>query len=141
MASQVHFQNLNVSYQLPSKRAVKQWINSVIEKEGLSTGEISIVFCDDEYLLQVNRDFLQHDYYTDIITFQNTDIQGVSGDLIISIDRVKDNAQTLGYSFLDELHRVIVHGVLHLCGYKDKTSSQVKIMRAKEDEYLKKRLF
>lgn len=141
MASPVHFQNLNISFHLPAKRAIKQWICSIVEKEGLSVGEISIAFCDDEYLLQVNRDFLQHDYYTDIITFQNPDIQGVSGDIVISVERVKENAKQLGLPFKDELHRVIIHGVLHLCGYKDKTSAQEKAMRAKEDQCLMKRNF
>jgi probable rRNA maturation factor len=98
---------------------------------------LNYIFCTDEYLLQVNRDFLQHDYYTDIITFDLSDTsKRVSGEIYISVDRVKDNALTQGVSFTEELHRVIFHGALHLCGYKDKKPAEVKAMRSAEDKYL-----
>ena len=104
-------------------------------------GSLSYIFCADEYLLQVNRDFLKHDYYTDIISFDlSKDNKLVDGEIYISIDRVRDNATELGLSFSEELHRVIFHGALHLCGFKDKLPKDIKLMRSKEDHYLSKYL-
>lgn len=101
--------------------------------------ELSYVFCTDEYLLTINRDFLQHDYYTDIITFELSEPgQPVMGEIYISIDRVRDNAKIHQESFQRELHRVIFHGALHLCGYRDKTKKEQEEMRRKENEYLKR---
>jgi len=101
-------------------------------------GTITIVLCSDDQLLEVNRQFLQHDYYTDIITFQYTDNQKVSGDLMISLDRVIENARTFKVSTEKELHRVMIHGVLHLCGYKDKRKTDKELMTKKENTYLRK---
>lgn len=101
-------------------------------------GTITIVLCSDDQLLEVNRQFLQHDYYTDIITFQYTDNQQISGDLMISLDRVIENAKTFKVSTEKELHRVMIHGVLHLCGYKDKRKTDKELMTKKENTYLRK---
>ncbi len=99
---------------------------------------VNYIFCSDEKLLQVNRDFLQHDYYTDIITFElSGKNRPVEAEIYISVDRVRDNAKTHGTSVKEELHRVIFHGALHLCGYKDKTKSQARVMREMEEKYLK----
>ena len=112
------------------------WISKVCINENYNLGDISLIFCSDEYLLDMNRTHLDHDYYTDIITFDYTDNQIVSGDLFISIDRVRDNATDFNVSFEHELHRVIIHGVLHLCGYKDKSDDEEKLMRTKENNAL-----
>lgn len=112
---------------------IHRWLESVVEKEGFELGEVSMILCSDEYLLDMNRRHLDHDYYTDIITFDYTSEQTVSGDLFISIDRVKDNASTHSEMFHVELLRVIVHGVLHLMGYKDKSEDEQKEMRSKEN--------
>ena len=112
------------------------WLSNCCVNEGKSLEEVNLIFCSDEYLLQKNIEFLQHDYYTDIITFDYCQDDLVMGDLFISKDRVMDNAQTNSVSFENELNRVIVHGVLHLCGYKDKSPDEEKLMRSKEDFYL-----
>ena len=112
------------------------WISKVCIIENYNLGDISLIFCSDEYLLDMNRTHLDHDYYTDIITFDYTDNQIVSGDLFISIDRVRDNATDFNVSFEHELCRVIIHGVLHLCGYKDKSDDEEKLMRTKENNAL-----
>jgi rRNA maturation RNase YbeY len=114
------------------------WLNQVVVNEGLETGDINVIFCSDEYLLKMNIDFLQHDFYTDIITFDYCEDSIVCGDLFISIDRVVDNAEKLSTDYTEELKRVCVHGVLHLCGYNDKSSEEENQMRLKEDFYLKK---
>jgi probable rRNA maturation factor len=128
----------DVTPYLPNRQKLKGFIATIFTKEGKRKLEsLNYIFCTDEYLLQVNRDFLQHDYYTDIITFDLSDThQRVSGEIYISVDRVKDNAATHGVSFTEELHRVIFHGALHLCGYKDKKPAEVKAMRNAEDRYL-----
>jgi probable rRNA maturation factor len=112
------------------------WISKVCSIENHELGDISYIFCSDKYLLEMNRTHLDHDYYTDIITFDYTDNQIVSGDLFISIDRVRENASDYNVSFEHELHRVMIHGVLHLCGYKDKTDDEEKLMRSKENDAL-----
>lgn len=119
-----------------NRRAVNRWITETIVAEGRKRGEISIIFCSDTYLLDINRKHLDHDYFTDIITFDYGEGTDVSGDLFISIDTVRNNAQEYGVTFLQELHRVIIHGILHLCGYPDKAPDEARIMRAKEDFYL-----
>ena len=110
------------------------WIENVINSENKSLGEISYIFCDDEYLLEINKQYLNHDYYTDIISFDYTENEVVSGDIFISIDRVKENALDYGVSFDNELKRVVIHGVLHFCGYKDKSQDEERMMRLKEEE-------
>ncbi len=114
------------------------WINSVVEEEGYGVGEITFVFCSDDYLLEMNRKHLDHDYYTDIITFDYVEGDVVSGDLFISLDRIGDNASLLNVQYEEELLRVCVHGVLHLCGYQDKSDDEERVMRRKEDYYLLK---
>jgi probable rRNA maturation factor len=116
-----------------------QWLFNTIEKEGFSTGDINVIFCDDEYLLGMNQQYLQHDYYTDIITFDYSEDGLISGDLFISFDRVKDNAASLSIDFDQELKRVMVHGILHLCGYGDKSPEDKEKMTAMENLYLELR--
>lgn len=111
-------------------------LDHVCNNEGKSLYEIAIVFCSDEFLLDINNRFLNHDYYTDIITFDYVEDEKISGDLMISIDRVKDNALTEGVGFKEELNRVVIHGVLHLLGYDDKSSDEALLMREKEAFYL-----
>jgi len=117
-------------------RQLKPFIKSLVLSEGFVSGDIAIVFCSDEYLLKVNQDFLNHDYYTDIITFDYCENGLINGDLLISLDRVFENSSKEKTSFQEELHRVIFHGVLHLCGYKDKFKKDIEIMRFKESHYL-----
>lgn len=114
----------------------KIWLQKVIRKEGKVPGDISYIFCDDEYMLGQNQTFLNHDTYTDIITFDQCFGSVVSGSILISLDRVKENADKFGKTFENEMLRVVVHGTLHLCGYKDKTDEEAKVMRQKEDESL-----
>jgi probable rRNA maturation factor len=113
-----------------------KWLELIAEREKFSVESISYIFCSDLYLLDINKQYLNHDYFTDIITFDYTDKTFLSGDMFISIDRVIENAITYNVPFLNELYRVIVHGLLHLCGYKDKSDSDVILMRSKEDEAL-----
>lgn len=112
------------------------WLEDLCLSHGWSLGDVSLVFCSDEYLLEMNRRHLNHDYYTDIITFDYTN-EDVSGDLFISVDRVSDNAKDVGVPFVVELNRVVAHGVLHLLGFKDKTEDESAQMRKEEDKALK----
>lgn len=121
---------------LKKRTILKQWITTIVENNKKEVGEISYIFCSDEQLLEINKEFLNHDYYTDIITFDYSEADVISGDLFISIERIKDNAKTLKTSYQEELHRVIIHGVLHLLGYKDKTEVESENMRKIEDECL-----
>ena len=132
---QFFFENIA---EIPLQPNTSQWLENIIISEGKKLGEINYIFCDDEYLLKVNQDFLAHDYYTDIITFDYVKGKTISGDIFVSLQRISDNASTLSNSFEKELQRVIAHGVLHLCGYKDKTEEEEKLMRSKEDYYLSK---
>ncbi len=138
--STISFQAESIKFSMPDKKVVKEWIKNTIAEESKRVGEVSIVFCSDEYLLKVNNEFLKHDFYTDIITFDYCEDDLISGDLLISIDRVRENAEIQKGLFIDELHRVIIHGILHLLGYHDKAKNEVKVMREKEDYYLKKRI-
>ena len=115
------------------------WLEDIILTEGKKPGNINYIFCDDEYLLQVNKEYLQHDYYTDIITFDYVKGKTISGDIFVSLPRIFDNAETLSKDFDSEFFRVLAHGILHLCGYKDKTDEEISEMRNKEDYYLNKR--
>jgi probable rRNA maturation factor len=129
-------------YQLRQRTEIRSWLKSIAKKEKYLILELNYIFCSDEYLLQINKDFLDHDYYTDIITFDNSETKGkIEGDIFISIDRVKENSKTQKTSLKDELHRVMAHGLLHLTGYKDKTSKEKEIMREKEDTSLSLRTF
>ena len=122
---------------LENEGDIENWVYRVVASEQRSLGEVSFIFCDDEYLLDINKRFLNHDYYTDIISFDSTMGTEINGDIFISIERVKDNASEFSVTFVEELHRVIIHGVLHFCGYKDKSDSEEKEMRAKENEKLR----
>jgi rRNA maturation RNase YbeY len=128
----------DVDYDLPNPTKVKRWLKFVIESESFTLNQMNYIFCSDEYLLNMNREHLQHDYYTDIITFDTSDDEKqVEGEIYISTDRVKENAQTMEITFDEELRRVIVHGVLHLVGYNDENDLAKSKMRGKEDFYLK----
>lgn len=118
------------------RKDLKNWIKSVVVAEGKKLGDVNYIFCTDDYLLEVNKQYLDHDYYTDIITFDYVEDNIISGDIFVSIDRVKDNSDQFGVSFDVELRRILVHGVLHLLGYPDKEPDQKKLMTAKEDFYL-----
>lgn len=136
--SKVQFQYADRQLRFTGKTAVKSYIESIFKKEKKKLDDISYIFCSDDYLLQINRDFLQHDYYTDIITFDISNPgEGITSEVYISIDRVKDNAVQHGTRFQDEILRVLFHGALHLCGYKDKKPKEVALMREKEDYYIK----
>ncbi len=117
---------------------IQDWIDSAIQNENLQTGEINIIFCSDEYLLKMNKEHLKHDFYTDIITFDYCENSIVSGDLFISKQRVEENAREFATSFRNEINRVVIHGILHLIGYNDKTNEQQKEISTKEDFYLSK---
>ncbi|WP_046743460.1 rRNA maturation RNase YbeY [Kordia zhangzhouensis] len=125
------------NFELPNEEKIEEWIQRVITSEGKKEGDINYIFCDDEYLHKLNVEFLNHDTLTDIISFDNTVGKELHGDIFISIERVADNANEYNVSFEEELHRVMIHGVLHYCGYKDKSASEQKVMTAKEDEKLK----
>jgi len=114
------------------------WLKDIIISEGKKLGEINYIFCDDEYLLKVNQDYLQHYYYTDIITFDYVKGRTISGEIFVSLQRISDNASTLSGEYEEELRRVLAHGILHLSGYKDKTPEEEQLMRSKEDFYLAK---
>jgi rRNA maturation RNase YbeY len=132
----IYYHQEETSFSIKNRLAIRKWINATILSEDKTPGDINYIFCSDRYLLELNRSALDHDYYTDIITFDYCEGELISGDLFISIDRVEDNAKDIGTAFIDELHRVMIHGVLHLCGYKDKSQKEEKIMREKEDYYL-----
>lgn len=118
------------------KRAVNDWIKEVAAKHGKTIGNISYIFCSDEKMLEVNRQYLQHDYYTDIITFDYTEKDRLSGDIFISLDTVKSNSNQFGTLYIEELHRVIIHGILHLCGINDKGPGEREIMAEEENRAL-----
>lgn len=126
-----------IDFKVPQSVKTSKWIKEVSKSEGYKIGDLNYIFCNDDYLLEINRQYLNHDYYTDIITFDNSEEEGkVEGDIYVSVDRVKDNAENLGVDFAVELKRVLIHGLLHLIGYDD-TSDELKLkMRAKEDECL-----
>jgi rRNA maturation RNase YbeY len=134
----ISFHTEQTSYVLRKKRLIKASIEASVRSEGYICGDISIVLCSDERLLEMNIQFLEHDYYTDIITFDYSDGKTLSGDLFISIDRVKDNAGKNHVSTTDELYRVVIHGIMHLAGYKDKKKSDVVLMRNAENRHLSK---
>jgi rRNA maturation RNase YbeY len=132
--------NYEIEFSLQDEASVSTWISNLINEEDCREGEINYVFCSDDYLHKINIDFLDHDTLTDIISFDYSVGKELHGDIYISIDRVIDNAKDFDVQFKDELARVMVHGVLHYCGYKDKSEEDVMIMRSKEDYYLSKRI-
>ena len=129
----------DIDFAFKGKSVHSAWLKAVSEEEGRRLGQISVIFCSDPYLLEINRKYLGHDYYTDIITFDYSEGDTISGDLFISVDTVRSNAEYYSADFKDELDRVIVHGVLHLIGYDDHTDEQSAEMRAKENHYLERR--
>lgn len=141
MESGINFFSEDIDFSLENESPIRDWITKCIIQEKKQAGELSFIFSSDDFILNINKEYLDHDFYTDIITFDYRENDTISGDIFISIDRVKENAQTLSIPFLDELHRVIIHGVLHILGYKDKSPEEESIMRAKEDFYLSLRTF
>ena len=136
----ITFHNEDIKFNLKNKRLLKSWIKDSTQNENCSVGNLTYVFCSDEHLLNMNKEHLNHNYYTDIITFNYNVEKQISGDFFISIDRVDENANQQNNKFTDELHRVLIHGVLHLVGYDDKTDLQQAEMTSKEDYYLNLRL-
>ena len=132
----IYFSSENIHFDLKGKMRVKRWITDIIKAQGKKVGDISYLFCDDAYLIEVNRSYLNHDTYTDIITFDYVEDNLISGDIMISVERVKENAQLFGSTFDQELHRVIIHGILHLLGQGDKTALEAAQMRKKEEAAL-----
>ncbi len=126
--------NYETDFELENESKYETWIDEVIESEGKEAGEINYIFCDDEYLHNINMQYLDHDTLTDIISFDYCIGDLISGDVFISVERVRDNAQDFDVSFHEELLRVMAHGVLHYCGYKDKSDEDAKLMRSKEQE-------
>ena len=134
----IHFTNDHIAMPEIDFRKVERWIKAVAAQHGYSVGELTYIFCDDEKILSVNREFLQHDYYTDVITFDYSTRTRVNGDIYISLDTVATNAQQVGAPFLHELHRIIIHGLLHLTGQADKTPETKAQMTNKEEDALSK---
>lgn len=128
--------SIETKYSLKNRMLLKRWMKAVLENKGKKLGNLYFILCDDDFLLKINRQFLKHDYYTDIITFDYTEDGIIAGDLFISIDRVRDNATALQVSEHEELMRVMIHGVLHLLGLKDKSDEEAKQMRKAEEECL-----
>lgn len=128
--------NYENKFSLSNEPLLSKWIQTVISSEGFKLGEVNYIFCDDDYLHKINVEFLNHDTLTDIISFDYTVGKIIQGDIYISTERVEDNANDFKVSFDNELQRVLVHGILHYCGYKDKTDDEAKMMRSKEDYYL-----
>lgn len=133
----ISFQNQSIGFKLKEKTRLKAWIKTVTEKEKHRLGDINYIFCSDDELLEINIQHLNHNTYTDIITFDYTEDKRISSDIFISVDRVEENAKKFKVSFEEELHRVMIHGILHLCGYKDKSKADAELMRKKENGALK----
>ena len=129
--------NYETEFELPNEDQLSNWLSQVILSENKKEGDINYIFCDDEYLLNINKQYLDHDYYTDIISFDYSVGNELNGDIFVSIDRVKENATDFNATFDEELKRVIIHGILHYCGYKDKSEEDEALMRSKEDEKTK----
>ena len=129
--------NYELEFQLENEEQYSSWISNVISSENKKEGDINYIFCDDEYILEINKQHLNHDYYTDIISFDYSVGNELHGDIFVSIERVRENAVEFDVTFDEELKRVLAHGVLHYCGYKDKTEEEELLMRSKEDEKIK----
>jgi len=133
----INFFTEEISYVLKDKRKIKTWVSAAIDSEGYVLDELNFIFCGDEYLLRINQEYLNHDTYTDVITFDNAEApKTITGDIFISIDRIRENAALYGHTSRLELCRVMIHGTLHLLGYKDKSKADKKRMTEKENEYL-----
>ena len=132
----INYFNEDVSLPKLKKRIISGWIKEVISSEEKKSGDISFIFCSDAYLLEMNKKYLNHDYFTDVITFDYVEGDLISGDIFISVDRIRENAITFSTSFENEMYRILVHGVLHLVGYKDKSSTDKDLMTNKENIYI-----
>lgn len=134
----ISFFSEDIAFTLKDKAKVRTWIGDTVKSEGFKRiAELNFIFCSDEYLLTINKQYLDHDTYTDIVTFDSSEEEDViAGDIFISVDRTRENALKFGVSEVDELHRVIIHGVLHLCGFLDKKKEDKELMTTKENEYL-----
>ena len=126
--------NYETEFTLDNEQAFADWLSAVIESENKNEGEINYIFCDDEYLHKINVEYLNHDTLTDIISFDYTVGNEINGDIFVSVERVEDNAKDFNVPFAEEIKRVLAHGILHYCGYKDKSDSEADLMRSKEDE-------
>ncbi|WP_299095654.1 rRNA maturation RNase YbeY [uncultured Winogradskyella sp.] len=131
--------NYETEFKLENETKISEWISKAINSENCKEGELNYIFCSDDYLHKINVDFLNHDTLTDIISFDYSVGKELHGDIYISVERVEDNAKDFDVSFEDELARVMIHGILHYCGYKDKSEEDAKLMRSKEDYYLSTR--
>ena len=129
--------NYETDFLLDNETQFSDWISRVILSENKKEGDINYIFCDDEYILEINKQYLDHDYYTDIISFDYSVGNELNGDIFVSIERVKENATDFNATFDEELKRVIIHGILHYCGYKDKSEEDEALMRSKEDDKTK----
>jgi len=129
--------NYETDFELGDEQAYSDWLSAIIVSEKKNEGEINYIFCDDEYLHKINVEYLDHDTLTDIISFDYTVGNELNGDIFVSVERVADNAKDFNVSFAEELKRVLSHGILHYCGYKDKTEEDAQLMRAKEEEKMK----
>ena len=138
----IHFFSEDISFTLKEKNKVRNWIKNTIRSEGKKLRELNFIFCSDAYLLEINKQYLNHDTFTDIVTFDNSESPDlIIGDVFISIERIRENASKYKVAEKDELHRVIIHGTLHLIGYKDKTKPDKSLMAEKEDHHLAMRDF
>ena len=126
--------NYETEFTLENEQAFADWLSALIISENKNEGEINYIFCDDEYLHKINVEYLNHDTLTDIISFDYTVGNELNGDIFVSVERVEDNSKDFNVSFIEELKRVLAHGILHYCGYKDKSDSEAELMRSKEDE-------
>jgi len=135
----IHFYFHDRNTALRDRKKLKVFIEKLFIAEKKSLANLSYIFCSDEYLLEINKGFLKHDFYTDVITFDLSETKNdIQGEVYISIDRIKENAKEMGISFMEEMHRVIFHGALHLCGYTDKKKEDILVMRTMENKYIKK---
>lgn len=142
MAGTINFFNEDISLNIKNKIKLKNWIRETIQAEGYKLRELNFIFCTDSYLLEINKQYLNHDTLTDIITFDNSDVDKlIMGDIFISYERIRDNSIDFKVTETDELHRIIIHGTLHLLGYKDKTKADKALMTDNEDKYLRLRQF
>jgi len=138
----IYFFEEDIEFKLKNKIALRQWIKETIVAEGYKLKELNYIFCSDAYLLEINKQYLDHDTYTDIITFDNSEQDKIIvGDIFVSVERIKENAQKFKTTPATELHRVMIHGALHLLGYKDKTAGSKNLMTQQEDKYLAQRTF